>query len=79
MLYLPGKSLSQIAIRWLLQKQEVSSVIIGAKSVQQLEDNLGASDGWQLSSDQVENQCHIKLLVSTYQAILMALRGLRYS
>jgi len=35
-----GASVPQVAIRWLLQKRVVTSVVIGAKSVAQLEDNL---------------------------------------
>jgi aryl-alcohol dehydrogenase-like predicted oxidoreductase len=43
-----GKSYSQIALRWLLDRPEVSSVIVGARTLKQLEDNLGAA-GWSLS------------------------------
>lgn len=38
-----GASVPQVAIRWLLQKRVVTSVVIGAKSVSQLEDNLKAA------------------------------------
>ncbi len=37
-----GQSLSQMAIAWLLKDKRVTSVLIGASSVQQLENNLGA-------------------------------------
>lgn len=43
----------QIALRWLLQKDGVSSVIIGCKTMEQLEDNLGASAGWQLTDTEM--------------------------
>jgi len=49
-----GKSQSQVAIRWLLQKEFVSSVIIGAKTIQQLEDNMGAGTGWSLTAEQMK-------------------------
>lgn len=49
-----GKTIPQVAIRWLLQKDVVPSVIIGASSLQQLEDNMSASHGWRLSKDQME-------------------------
>jgi len=49
-----GKTQTQVAIRWLLQKDFVSSVIIGAKSIQQLEDNMGAGSGWSLTDDQMK-------------------------
>ncbi len=37
-----GASVPQIALAWLLQRPTVTSVIIGAKSVEQLDDNLKA-------------------------------------
>lgn len=39
-----GVSVAQVALAWLLQKPSVTSVIIGAKRMDQLEDNLGAVD-----------------------------------
>ena len=38
--------------RWLLEQPNVPSVIIGVKTLAQLEDNLGAV-GWKLSPQQV--------------------------
>ncbi|MBC7972113.1 MAG: aldo/keto reductase [Verrucomicrobia bacterium] len=37
-------SVARIALAWLLSRKEVTSVIIGAKSVEQLQDNLLATD-----------------------------------
>ena len=34
---------SQVALAWLLGKPEVSSVIIGARTIEQLDDNMGAA------------------------------------
>lgn len=48
-----GRSLSQIAINWILQQPTVSSVVIGARTEAQLGDNLGAV-GWSLSREQLE-------------------------
>lgn len=48
-----GKTIPQVAIKWLLQKDVVPSVIIGATSVKQLEDNIGAASNWRLSKEQV--------------------------
>ena len=45
--------MAQVSLRWLLQKEIVPSVIIGAKNVKQLEDNMGAASGWELSQEQV--------------------------
>lgn len=47
-----GKSVPQIALNWLLQRPTVSSVIIGARSEEQLQQNLGAV-GWNLTPEQV--------------------------
>ena len=45
--------MSQIALRWLIQQDTVSSVIIGVKTLEQLEDNMGAAKGWELTKKQV--------------------------
>ena len=37
-------SVAQIALAWLLHKEAVTSVIIGAKRIEQLEDNLASID-----------------------------------
>jgi aryl-alcohol dehydrogenase (NADP+) len=37
-------SLSQVSLAWLLAQPAVTSVILGARTVEQLNDNLGASD-----------------------------------
>ncbi len=39
-----GVSVAQIALAWLLHQMAVSSVIIGAKRIDQLDDNIAASD-----------------------------------
>jgi aryl-alcohol dehydrogenase-like predicted oxidoreductase len=39
-----GKTIAQLALGWLLRQPGVSTVIIGAKKMSQLEDNLGAVD-----------------------------------
>ena len=40
-------------MRWLLQKDVTASVIIGATSFAQLDDNMGAANGWSLSKEEV--------------------------
>ncbi|UIJ45360.1 aldo/keto reductase [Sphingomonas cannabina] len=47
-----GRSMAQIALAWLLQRPEVTSVIVGAKRPDQLADNLAAVDVV-LSADEV--------------------------
>ncbi|MDE8651812.1 aldo/keto reductase [Novosphingobium album (ex Liu et al. 2023)] len=39
-----GATVPQVALAWLLARPAVSSVILGAKRIDQLEDNLGAAD-----------------------------------
>ncbi|MFA5971562.1 MAG: aldo/keto reductase [Lentimicrobiaceae bacterium] len=47
------KTIAQTALNWLLRRSNVASVIIGARNIQQLTENIGATD-WQLVSDDVE-------------------------
>lgn len=47
-----GKTVSQVALNWLLQRPTVSTIIIGARNEKQLLDNLGAA-GWNLTAEQV--------------------------
>jgi L-glyceraldehyde 3-phosphate reductase len=39
-----GQSLAQLALAWALRDQRVTAVLIGASSVDQLDQNLGALD-----------------------------------
>ncbi len=48
-----GKTVSQIALNWLLQRPTISSVILGARNEAQLRQNLGAAD-WKLLPEQIE-------------------------
>ena len=48
-----GKTPSQVALNWLLRQPGVTAPILGVRTMQQLEDNLGAS-GWELSAEQLE-------------------------
>jgi aryl-alcohol dehydrogenase-like predicted oxidoreductase len=47
-----GKTVPQIALNWLLQRPTVSTIIIGARTEDQLQQNLGAV-GWNLTPAQV--------------------------
>jgi aryl-alcohol dehydrogenase-like predicted oxidoreductase len=47
-----GKTVSQIALNWLLQRPTVATLIIGARNEAQLRENLGAT-GWSLSKEQI--------------------------
>ena len=46
-----GASMAQIALAWLVDRPAVTSVILGARSLEQLEDNLGAA-GLHLSAEE---------------------------
>jgi hypothetical protein len=48
-----GKTYAQIAPNWLLSRPEVSSVIVGARTPEQLAQNLGAA-GWALSEEELQ-------------------------
>ncbi len=47
-----GKTPAQTALNWLLNRPQVSSPIIGVRTMAHLEDNLGAT-GWMLSVEQM--------------------------
>lgn len=48
-----GKSPAQVALNWVLHREGVTAPIIGARTVEQLDDNLAAA-GWELDSDHVK-------------------------
>jgi L-glyceraldehyde 3-phosphate reductase len=49
-----GQSLAQLAVAWALRDQRVTSVLVGASSVAQLEANIGALDNLTLSPDELD-------------------------
>ncbi len=48
-----GQSLAQMALAWLLKDKRVTTVLIGASSVQQLDNNLGALDNLAFTADEL--------------------------
>jgi L-glyceraldehyde 3-phosphate reductase len=48
-----GQSLAQMAIAWVLRKPQVTSALIGASSVKQLEDNLAALNNLQFADEEL--------------------------
>jgi L-glyceraldehyde 3-phosphate reductase len=48
-----GQSLAQMAVAWALRDARVTSVLIGASSVAQLEQNVAALDQLKFSSDEI--------------------------
>jgi aryl-alcohol dehydrogenase-like predicted oxidoreductase len=47
-----GKSVPQVALNWLLGRPSVSTVVIGARTEEQLRQNLGTV-GWKLTAEQI--------------------------
>ncbi|MCA0757948.1 aldo/keto reductase [Paenibacillus sp. N4] len=45
-----GKTPAQVALRWLLQREGITSPIFGASRLEQFEDNIGAI-GWELPAE----------------------------
>ncbi|HSN76917.1 MAG TPA: aldo/keto reductase [Anaerolineae bacterium] len=60
-----GKSPAQVALNWLLQQPGVAAPIIGARTLEQLVDNLGAT-GWQLDAGQVNRLTSVSELDLPY-------------
>ena len=48
-----GQTLAQLALAWALRDQRVTSVLIGASSVAQLEQNVGALGNLAFSTDEL--------------------------
>jgi aryl-alcohol dehydrogenase-like predicted oxidoreductase len=60
-----GVSVARVALAWLLAKPAVMSVIIGAKTVEQLDDNLAAAD-LELSADDIARLDAVSALPAEY-------------
>ena len=50
-----GQSLAQMAIAWALRDPRITSVLIGASSVAQLEQNVAALDALEFTADEIAN------------------------
>ncbi len=48
-----GQTLAQMALAWALRDRRVTSVLVGASSVAQLEENLGAVDGPEFAEEEL--------------------------
>ena len=49
-----GESLADMALAWVLRRKEVTSVIVGTSSVEQLANNLQVFDSQTFSDEQLE-------------------------
>lgn len=48
-----GQSLAQLALAWVLRDPAVASTLVGASSVEQLDENLGALDNLEFTADEL--------------------------
>jgi aryl-alcohol dehydrogenase-like predicted oxidoreductase len=71
-----GKSHPQISLAWLLARKEVSSVIVGVRTPEQLADNLGAT-GWRLAEDEINCLNDVSAIPLGYPYRMMELYGQR--
>ena len=69
-----GVSVARIALAWLLAKPAVMSVIIGAKTVEQLDDNLAATDVM-LTAEEMKSLDEISAIGVEYPAWMFAMQG----
>jgi len=60
-----GKSVAQISLNWLLQRPTVCNIIIGARTEEQLKQNLAAV-GWNLTIDQVKKLDEASAMPTAY-------------
>ena len=49
-----GQKLSQMALAWVLRKPQVTSALIGASSVGQLEENLAALNNLDFTDEELQ-------------------------
>ena len=69
-----GATVAQVALAWLLSRPTVSTVIVGAKTPEQLRDNLGASD-LQLSAEDLQLLDSASQLPPEYPGWMLAMQG----
>ena len=68
-------SVAQIALAWLLSRPQVSTVIMGAKTPEQLADNMAASK-LELSADELRGLDEVSALPPEYPGWMLARQGL---
>jgi len=69
-----GVSVARVALAWLLSKPQVMSIIIGAKTIAQLDDNLAAA-GLTLTADEIARLDAISELSPEYPGWMLARQG----
>ena len=69
-----GSSVARVALAWLVQKKGVMSVIVGAKTIEQLDDNLAAAD-LALSKEEMARLDEASALKPEYPGWMLARQG----
>jgi aryl-alcohol dehydrogenase-like predicted oxidoreductase len=69
-----GVSVARVALAWLLAKPAVMSVIIGARTVEQLDDNLAAAD-LELTAEEIAGLDEVSALPAEYPGWMLARQG----
>jgi len=69
-----GVSVARVALAWLLARRGVMSVIIGAKTVEQLDDNLAATE-LRLTAEQMADLDEVSALKPEYPGWMLARQG----
>ena len=69
-----GVSVARVALAWLLHKPHVTSVIIGAKRLDQLDDNIAAAS-LALSADEMAKLDQVSALPQEYPGWMLARQG----
>ena len=69
-----GASIAQVALSWILSKQQVSSIIIGARHIDQLKDNLAATK-LDLSEAELKILDEVSAMTQEYPGWMLALQG----
>ena len=69
-----GMSEARISLAWLLTKEVVTSIIIGAKRLDQLDDNIAAVDV-QLTADEIKTLDAVSELPKEYPGWMLATQG----
>ena len=71
-----GKTSAQVALNWVLHRPGITAPILGARTVEQLNDNLGA-EGWKLSAEHIDALNTASRLPLSYPHDMYDMIGLR--
>ena len=67
-----GASVARVALAWLLQRKGVMSVIVGAKTIEQLDDNLAAAELSLCTDDELVTLDAVSALKAEYPGWMLA-------